>query len=318
METITFLDIAELSDVQKGILFCRKYKILPSDEPKDCDVCFGKDLVVPGVFNEKPNFPYIFRCKYCRRKVNITTNTWFEGCRFSINKNIQLIYCWLRGMTIEKTNSELGLSVKTVGDYFSYCREVCYVICTNSSEPIGGPGETVELDESYITTTKFNKRKVLRSEMKQIWIFGGIEKQSKKFFILRVYGRDKYTIVNVIKHFVLPGSRISTNGWKTYSELQEEGYIPDLTKHSIKVTTNEDSGSERVWKSLKETMKTQGRPGICDDTYIFQYLYLNQLKSRNYKHPSEQLPVFLRDIGKVYTGFGGTNLLPKSVIVRKR
>ena len=311
-EQINFFTIAKLDDVQKAIEFCRKYSMLPNREPKNCVNCNHESTVMTMVTNRKPNFPYFFRCKLCIKRNHITSNSWFEGSRLTIQQSIGLIYCWLHGMTINKTCNELDLSQKTVMDYFCFCRDVCYVICTNSSEPIGGPGKTVELDESYITITRFNKERVLRKELEQIWIFGGIETESKKFFIVRLEHRNKDTLVNLMKDFILPGSKVSAGGWKSYSELEEEGFIHDLGKHSLQFITSEDSGIELLWKSLKEGIKRQGRPGICEDTYIFQYLYLQQLKLHNYKHPCEQLPVFLRDISKVYAGYGGTNLLPKS------
>ena len=313
-ERVNFFAIGKLIDLQKAIQFCRNYNILPDSEPKNCVNCNSKSKVVTKVISENVNIPYLLFCNSCKKENSITTNTWFEGSdsTMTILQNIGLIYCWLHGMTIQRACSELNLNSQTVVDYFGFCRDVCYVICTNSSEPIGGPSKIVELDESYITTTRFNNERVLRDEKKKVWVFGGIEKQSKKYFILRVYRRDKDTLVNLIKHFILPGTRVSIDGWKSHSILVKEGYIHDLRNHSIEFLTNEDNTSERVWETLKGTIKRQGRPDVCEDTYIFQYLYLNQLKLRNYRYPSEQLPVFLRDISKVYAGYGGTNLLPKS------
>ena len=311
-ERVNFFTIAKLVDVQECVEFCRKYNMLPGNEPKNCVNCNRESQVVVCENSRKPNFPYGLRCRCCNKRNSITTNTWFEGTKLTIQQNIGLIHCWLHGMGIQRTSSELDLSLKTVMDYFGFCRDVCYVICTNSSEPIGGPGKTVELDESYITTSRFNKTSVVRNELKQIWVFGGIERQSKKYFIVRVYRRDKDALVNLMKHFILPGSWVNADVWKRYSELQNEGYIHDLAKHRIEFITNEDSGMESLWKSMKESIKKVGRQGVCEDTYIFQYLYLHQLKLRNYRHPCEQLPVFLQDISKVFAGYGRTNLLPKS------
>ena len=50
------------------------------------------------------------------------------------------------------------MSIETVGDWLTYCREVCLeTVGTQSSELLGGPGLTVEVDESKFGKRKFNK-----------------------------------------------------------------------------------------------------------------------------------------------------------------
>ena len=314
MESVTYIDIAELKDVQKGVQFCRKFGLLPSEDIKDCDGCDKQGSVVTAAFPSKVNYPYFHRCKSCHKRSHITSNTWFEGCRFTIGQNIWLIYCWLHGLSIEKTCGEVNLSSKTVGDYFGFCRELIFVILTNLSEPIGGEGKTVEVEEFHMTIRKFYRSRVLRNEMKQIWVFGGIERGTNRFFLLQVLSKDRETMMNLIKRFILPETLVVSDGWKVYSELQQEGYDQALSDHSIKFLGTEESTEERLWELLKRSVKKKGRPGLQDETYIFQQMYFQSLKLRGIIHPKNQLPIFLRDIAKVYAGFGKSNMLPKAFI----
>ena len=55
---------------------------------------------------------------------------------------------------------------------------MCSEILENDCEKIGGPGKTVEIDES-----KFGKRKYHRGKrVEGVWVFGGIERERRRSF----------------------------------------------------------------------------------------------------------------------------------------
>ena len=101
----------------------------------------------------------------------------------------------------------MEVNKNTVYDYYGFYREVCYVIVTNSDNAIGGQGKIVEIDESHIYTSKYHRGRFLKNERKQIWAFGGIEKDSNNCFITIVQKRDKDTLLPLIKKFILPGQK---------------------------------------------------------------------------------------------------------------
>ena len=66
---------------------------------------------------------------------------------------------------------ELGISNKTIVDWYNFCREVCETILESDSKQIGGVGHIVEIDES-----KFGKRKYHRGKrVDGVWVFGGFD-----------------------------------------------------------------------------------------------------------------------------------------------
>ena len=70
-------------------------------------------------------------------------------------------------------------SEHTTVDWYNFAREVCVEILEKHSTKIGGPGKTVEIDES-----KFGKRKYHRGRrVDGVWVFGGIERESKRSFL---------------------------------------------------------------------------------------------------------------------------------------
>ena len=96
---------------------------------------------------------------------------------------------------------------------------MCSEILENDCEKIGGQGKTVEIDES-----KFGKRKYHRGKrVEGVWVFGGIERESRRSFFRIVEDRSAETLIPIIKEFVLPGTTIISDCWKAYSSLSKEG-----------------------------------------------------------------------------------------------
>ncbi|PSN37908.1 hypothetical protein C0J52_19526 [Blattella germanica] len=153
-----------------------------------------------------------------------------------------------------------------------FCREVCYVVITNDFKPIGGPGHT------------------------------GIDRDTKESFVVKVDQRNKETLIPLINTFVLPGSKICSDGWKAYTSLESEGYIHGLVNHSIEFISSEDPSNhtqtvERQWKSLKNSIKREGREGSQDDLFVMPpeselILGLPKINSEDFK--SDYRPKILK------------------------
>ena len=65
--------------------------------------------------------------------------------------------------------------------------------------------------------------------MKQVWLFGGIERVSKERFVVALTGdvgekRDKATLVPLIKKYIKVGSIICSDCWGAYKGWEEFGY----------------------------------------------------------------------------------------------
>lgn len=299
-----------LSNVENGVKFCNKYGIIPDDRRRNCVNCQAVESVRIGKKSSDTEIPYQFLCHKCGKRTSIRKNTWFEKSKLAIDKSIILIACWIRNYTLQETACETELSIKTICDYFDLCREVCYVIVTNESVTIGGPGKVVEVDEFHISRKNYQRGRPLNKETEDIWVFGGIERESLNCFIVRVHSRDKETLAGLIKHFILPGSKIVTEGFQSYMNLKREGFDDCFVNHSVEFVASPTHNIARLWKSAKASIKKEGRPGERDQLYLFQYLYFHNLKLRGKTDAPDLLPIFLKDVAKVYPGYGAKGLLP--------
>jgi len=133
------------------------------------------------------------------------------------------------------------------------------VISKEHSEPIGGVGKVVEIDES-----KFGKRKYNRGKrVEGVWVFGGIERDSNppKCFFTSVSDRCVDTLIPIIKQWILPGTTIASDCWRAYSSLEQEGYIHTAVNHSIQFVSETGTHTNNIesrWNALKKSLPRFG------------------------------------------------------------
>jgi hypothetical protein len=71
-----------------------------------------------------------------------------------------------------------------------------------SSQKIGGPNKTVEIDDSKFGWSKINRG----HKMKGQWVFGGVERESGKTFLVPVPDTIADTLMAVISDWIEPGT----------------------------------------------------------------------------------------------------------------
>ena len=89
-----------------------------------------------------------------------------------------------------------------------------------SQTKLGGRGKIVEIDEAKFGRRKYNRGRVIEGQ----WVFGGIERGSRKTFLVPVDKRDAETLMTIIRKRVEPGTTVIYDMWKAYRELDEAGF----------------------------------------------------------------------------------------------
>jgi hypothetical protein len=113
----------------------------------------------------------------------------------------------------------------------------------------------VEIDEALLVRRKFNVGRVVR----QTWVFGGYEVESKLGFIKIVQDRSRETLYSLIHQHIRPGTTIVSDMWASYSTLNDEGFNHLTVNHSLHfvdpvsfATTNH---VESTWQKMKQKHK---------------------------------------------------------------
>ena len=100
--------------------------------------------------------------------------------------------------------------------------QACGEYLERVSEPLGGPGTIVEIDEAKFGRWKY--RYVDRH-----WVLGGIERGTDKMFLVPVPQRDSGTLIPIVQQYVRRGT---TDMWKAYDSLSWCGYHHGTVNHS--------------------------------------------------------------------------------------
>lgn len=228
---------------------------------------------------------YGFRriCTNCHCSYSILTGTIFTRAKLPICKVLQLIYYWALQYSCKHTAFECGVNINTVTNYFACFRDCCHDEVMNSAiQPIGGPGEIVEIDESALTTRKYNRG---RLPPQQIWIFGGICRRTRKRFCFVVPMRDTLTLKQYIDLFIKPGTTIISDCWKAYNYLDKAPfpapYLHQTVNHSYNfvdpITGAHTQTVERMWREVKRIKRMyEGIPSKYAEEHIAEYVWRSE------------------------------------------
>ena len=197
-----------------------------------CDLC-GEGFIRLRRDRSFSRNGFVWRCSRtgkCHKKFSIRANSWFEKSKLDILTILKLTFYWLNRCTNEFVQNQLILGSKhTVVDWFNFAREVCATILFQTNEVLGGEGKVIEIDES-----KFGKRKYNRGRrVDGCWVFGGVERDSDKSFFVIVEDRTADTLIPLIQKFILPGTTIISDCWRSYHRLGSLGYTHLTVNHSV-------------------------------------------------------------------------------------
>uniref|UniRef100_A0A0K0ETC7 DDE_Tnp_IS1595 domain-containing protein n=1 Tax=Strongyloides stercoralis TaxID=6248 RepID=A0A0K0ETC7_STRER len=196
------------------------------------------------------------------------------------------INCWSKEMvSVQFCKEELGMNHDTTVDWCSFMREVCVDSLERAeSRKIGGPKTIVEVDESLLTKRKNNSGRVLP----QVWIFGGLCRETSESFLVTVPDRKIETLTQVIKERIAEGSTIFSDSWRSYktSELEAQGFQHFKVNHKYNFVDPESGAHTqtigRMWGSAKwRNKKHRGTARNMLDSYLAEFMWQNVQKEKD-------------------------------------
>ena len=154
----------------------------------------------------------------------------------------------------------------------------------------------MQIDES-----KFGKRKYHRGHhVEGQWIFGGIEEDSRRCFLVAVERRDEATLLPIIQKWIEAGTIIVSDCWKAYCNLEKHGYIHRTVNHSKGFVNENGDNTNKIeghWRQVKCKLPKFGVRKHLFSTHLAEFM-------RRYMHRNEDLfAVFLNDVKKIYVPY---------------
>jgi hypothetical protein len=150
----------------------------------------------------------------------------------------------------------------------------------DNPQKIGGPGKTVEIDES-----KFGKRKYNRGHhVEGQWIFGGVERGTGRSFFVPVEDRTQRRLTGAILTWTDPETRIISDCWAAYNDLYRQGYTHKTVNHRIGFvdpTTGAHTNTiESYWQHLNVYVDSYNRKKGYE-LNLAQYMFTARCKADN-------------------------------------
>ena len=216
------------------------------------------------------------RCgRPCRKRLSFRDGTFFEKSNFTLKKIIRFIYLWAHELLSVKTaKREFKMSNSTIVDWKQFLRDICAEHFMKNPVQLGGPGITVEIDESVFTRRKYNRGRMVREQ----WVFGGIDVTAKKGFLIPVGRRDAATLLPIVEQFILPGSTIVSDCWRAYNALPTLGYnhlTVNHTYHFVDPDTYAHTNNvENMWMRAKMRSKREmGTKPELLESYLIEFMW---------------------------------------------
>ena len=239
-----------------------------------CDKCNEECYL--GIKKSK-TLGHLFKCSANKNHgVSVLKDSFFERTHVNIRDLLLFTHCYLDGQPLYKCGSKSGIESSTTRvNWASYIRdifleEVSQIL--NSGFKFSG---IVEIDESLFGyKCKYNRgvRKAVQN-----WIFGLTDRASNRILLFPVEDRTAGTLLPIIEKFVEKGSKIFSDGWSSYLQLNECGFEHFVVNHStsytqeyVNVDTNEiitchTNKIEGAWNIAKKHFKSKN--GCSQSTF---------------------------------------------------
>ena len=151
-------------------------------------------------------------------------------------------------------------------------------ITRSTDEGFGGPNKTVEIVE-----IKFGRQKYHRGHhVEGQWVFGGVEWESSRTFLVPIPNRTADTLVAIICDWIEPGTMVISDGWAAYRDLESQGFMHCTVNHAINFidpdTRAHTNTIESTWRAVKVFLGQYNR-GEDYECHLTQYMFVARCKA---------------------------------------
>jgi hypothetical protein len=201
---------------------------------------------------------FSFRCTKCKGRKSIRVGSFLADCKLSLRTFTSLVYMLQLDVQFNTISVELEIDENTVTDYANLLREEYSRDLLETGRRLGGPGHTVQIDESLLAKSKRTRNNHARPVREQ-WVFGAYDVGDKIGWIQLVDSRDADTLLPLVREWCAPGTRIISDGWAAYNRLNEIGFEHHVVIHEQHFVDPETglhtNNVEAYWQRCKRQFK---------------------------------------------------------------
>jgi len=221
-------------------------------------VRYGKDFNCPKCLRpakySRVKSRRAYQCNWCAHQVYPTAGTPFDRTRTPLRDWFFVMFQFTasrNGVAAKEVQRQLGVTYKTA---WRMCHEIReYMGDVDGSDIVGGPGEIVELDETYVggKPRGLGAGKISPNKMLVL----GMMERGGNLVTKIIPDRKRASIWPAVSESVAPGSILHTDELASYGSISLRGFRHQTVNHSEGtyvspkgVTVN---GIEGAWSALK-------------------------------------------------------------------
>ena len=171
-----------------------------------------------------------YQCNWCANQLYPTAGTPFDRTRTSLRDWFYVMFLFTttrNGVAAKRVEREIGVTYKTA---WRMCHEVRkYMAALDSDDPLGGVGETVEIDETLIGGRRPGMGHGYRADRTVVL---GMMERGGELITRIVPDVRRSTLFPEICANVLPGSTIHTDELHSYKSISLRGFRHQTCNHS--------------------------------------------------------------------------------------
>lgn len=243
----------------------------------------------------------IFRCRVCRKKYSIRSDSFFSRSHLSLRVLLTLLYTFACNLSVTQA-LELckgAITKKTVIQWYTYFRDLMSRHLENTDEILGtNVAAVVEMDETFFKGKRKYHRGAFRRESKTL--FGMIDTVTKKIVLRLVEDKKRATLLPIIVDHTAPNAKIHTDEAPMYKCLNNMGYTHRTVCHKREFVNSLDGTHtntiECLWSHLKAHFKIMR--GTCDELlphHLDEFMY-----RWNRKREGHIFKLLLQDMADFY------------------
>lgn len=194
-----------------------------------------------------------YQCNWCAHQLYPTAGTPFDRTRTSLRDWFYVMFLFTttrNGVAAKRVEREIGVTYKTAWRMCHQIRQ--YMAALDSDDPLGGEGETVEVDETLIGGSVSGMGKGYKGN--KTCVVGMLERGGE--LVTRVAPRrTKEAMHGLIQSHVLPGTTVNTDEFGGYKDIGLRGYRHVKVNHAAGEYARKDGAGvnaiEGFWAQLK-------------------------------------------------------------------
>jgi len=277
------MSLQELADItsseEAAIGFLRGRNALRRTPP-DCPTCLAP---MNRVFVRKRS--QFWRCsRHTSVSKSIRSGSFWDKCHITMVQAVRLVYNWAYQVPVKHSVDQIGLSETRIIQWNQFIRDLCSWDLLHRPIEIGGPGLTVQIDESQVAKRKYHRGRYVPGSER--WVFGGVCPQTGEGFLELVPNRRAETLLQVIERRIRPGSTINSDMFASYNGIQNipvnPPYVHNVVNHKenfvCPLTGTHTNHVENYWKNAKLAFKRMcGVQGTNLESHLDEFLWREKL-----------------------------------------